>query len=132
MLSGTAEYALRAVVYIAQQRHGEPVRAAELADAVDVPRNYLGKILHELARAGVLISSRGKKGGFRLAMPAEQLPLLRIVSPFDRITETRRCLLGRPECSDSDPCPAHVKWKTASEEISRFFRSTTIADVLDE
>ena len=132
MLSGTAEYALRAVVHIAQQPHGDPVRAVDLADAVDVPRNYLGKILHELARAGILTSTRGKNGGFQLAVPAEKLQLLQVVSLFDRVSETRRCILGRRECSDSDPCPAHGKWKAASEEISRFFQSTTIADVLSE
>ena len=132
MLSGTAEYALRAVVHIAQQPHGDPVRAVDLADAVDVPRNYLGKILHELARAGILTSTRGKNGGFRLAVPAEKLQLLQVVAPFDRVSESRRCILGRRECSDSDPCPAHGKWKAASEEISRFFQSTTIADVLSE
>jgi len=130
MLSRTAEYALRAVVHLAQQPHGVPVRAGDLADAVDVPRNYLGKILHELVRAGVLVSSRGKSGGFSLALPAEKLPLLRIVAPFDNVTEKRQCILGRPECSEDDPCAAHSRWKTASEEISRFFRSTTVGNVL--
>ncbi|MGD2135043.1 MAG: Rrf2 family transcriptional regulator [Gemmatimonadales bacterium] len=131
MLSGTAEYALRAVVHLAREPHHAPVRASDLADATGVPRNYLGKILHELVRGGVLKSSRGKKGGFQLAVPAERLPLLRVVALFDQINGERRCLLGRPECSDVDPCPVHHRWKAASEQISKFFRDTMVGDVID-
>jgi Rrf2 family protein len=132
MLSGTAEYALRAVVCLARRPAGSPVRASDLAEAVDVPRNYLGKILHDLVRAGILRSTRGKHGGFQLAVPAGQLPLLRVVALFDEIGgERRRCLLGRPECSDRDPCPVHGRWKACADQVQRFFRETTVGDVLD-
>ncbi len=131
VLSGTAEYALRAAVHLAREGAKTPVRAEDLAEAVDVPRNYLGKILHELVRAGVLRSTRGKRGGFQLAVPPAELPLLRIVSPFDDIQPRRRCLLGRPECNDRAPCPVHHRWRATSEQIATFFRDTTLADVLD-
>jgi Rrf2 family protein len=130
MLSGTAEYALRAVVYLARAGGDRPVRADDLAEAADVPRNYLGKILHELVRARILRSTRGKHGGFRLAANPKDLPLLAIVAPFDAMEPRRRCLLGRPECNDRSPCPVHHRWRTTSEHISRFFRETTLADVL--
>lgn len=130
MLSGTAEYALSAVVYIARQRGDAHVTASELSREVGVPRNYIGKVLHELVRGGVLKSTRGKRGGFRLAVPADELPLLRIVALFDGIGERRRCLLGRPECSERNPCPVHHRWKAVAEEIARFFNETTIAHVL--
>lgn len=107
------------------------MRAEQLAAAIDVPRNYLGKILHALVRAGVLRSTRGKRGGFRLAVPPAELPLVRIVSPFDDIQPRRQCLLGRSECSDRSPCPVHHRWRATSEQIVTFFRETTLADVLD-
>jgi len=130
MLSGTAEYALRAVVYLAGCRTAAPVRAAELARAVDVPANYMGKILHELARAGILKSLRGKRGGFLLAVAADQLPLLTVVSQFDRIGGERKCLLGWTTCSDHDPCATHQRWGQVAERIDEFFRNTTVADVM--
>ncbi len=134
MLSGTAEYALRAVVCLARQPGGEPVRANDLAQTIGVPRNYLGKILHDLVRAGILRSARGKKGGFRLAVPPEELTLLRVVSLFDNVGvgEERRCLMGRPECGGEDPCPVHHRWKHAAEAISKFFEETTVGDVLSD
>ena len=131
MLSGTAEYALRAVVCMARNAGDDKyVRANDLAEAVDVPRNYLSKILHELTRAGILRSIRGKNGGFQLAVPAEDLTLLKVVQLFDQMGDQSRCLLGRPECSDADPCPAHPRWKETSVQIATFFRDTTIADVI--
>lgn len=130
MLSGTAEYALRAVVYIARRGADVPVQADGLAEAVDVPRNYLGKILHQLVRARILRSTRGKNGGFRLARAPKDVTLLEIASLFDRIEGRRRCLLGRSECSDVHPCPVHQRWRETSELISQFFRETTLADAI--
>lgn len=130
MLSGTAEYALRAVVHLAGRAEDEPMRAGDLAEAVSVPPNYMAKILLDLVKAGVLESTRGKYGGFQLAVPPARLPLLRVVSIFDEMGRQKRCLLGRPECSDRNPCPLHERWKATAEEIARFFRETTVADVL--
>jgi Rrf2 family protein len=91
----------------------------------------MGKILHELARSGVLKSARGKRGGFELAVSPHKLPLLSVVAPFDNLGADRKCLLGRTECSDSDPCAAHERWGDVSQRIDEFFRVTTVADVLE-
>jgi Rrf2 family protein len=116
---------------LARHADANPLRANDLAEAVNVPQNYLGKILHELARAGILNSTRGKHGGFELAIPPEELSLLDVVSRFDKLGDSRRCLMGRPECNDKDPCPVHGQWKETAEQISAFFRDTTVADVLN-
>lgn len=82
MLPQTAEYALRAVLLIAARESPEPLSVERIAQVLGAPRNYLGKTLHQLGRAGVLISARGRSGGFRLAVPAERLSLARVVAPF--------------------------------------------------
>ncbi|MSR06350.1 MAG: Rrf2 family transcriptional regulator [Gemmatimonadetes bacterium] len=98
--------------------------------AVRSPANYLSKIFHTLARAGILTSTRGKSGGFRLAQAPEETTLLEIVQEFDDITAGRQCLLGRPVCSDRTACNAHAQWKKTSEAVATFFRETTVADLL--
>lgn len=130
MLSSTAKYALRAVLYLAEHGEDEPLQVGVIAEALGIPRNYLSKILHELARANVLSSARGKGGGFRLTANPRSVPLLTVVEVFDEFNGNRRCLLGRDECSDHTPCAAHGHWKTLSEQISMFFRETTVADLL--
>ncbi|MBI3983663.1 MAG: Rrf2 family transcriptional regulator [Gemmatimonadetes bacterium] len=131
MLSSTSEYALKAVLYLAEHDGGTPVRVGQMSEALRIPRNYLAKILHELARSGVLVSARGKHGGFRLGRRAAEISLLAIVGRFDRLEARRACLLGRRSCSDRHPCPAHSRWKALSEQTAAFFRDTTVADLLE-
>jgi len=130
ILSQTAEYALRAVLFIGRQPEDHLVRVNEIAAALRIPRNYLSKILHALARSGVLASTRGKTGGFQLAVPVERLTLVRVVGEFDDVNQRRHCLLGNPVCSDRTACTAHGQWKQAAEAVAAFFRDTTIGDLL--
>ncbi len=129
MLSQTAEYALRAVLYLADRPRGRPVRVEEIGAALGIPANYLSKTLAALVRTGVLGSLRGRRGGFRLAVAPESLPLMLVVAPFDDIGSRRHCLLGNRECSDRGACSAHHAWKETSERVARFFRATTVADI---
>lgn len=129
MLNQTAEYALRVVVHLAELPPNESARAATLAATLDVPANYLSKILHQLATEGILRSRRGRNGGFRLARPAVRLSLARVIAPFDTIGH-RRCVLGRPSCKDADPCQAHAKWRPVSTSLTEFLTRTTVADLL--
>ena len=132
MLSQTAEYALRAVLAVAEAGSEQPVGAARLAARLGIPQNYLSKTLHQLARAGVLESTRGKSGGFRLARPAGKISLLEVVSPFDDVTGRRTCLMGQPVCSDHNSCAAHERWKEVAERTAEFFKETTVADLAGE
>ena len=124
-LSDTAEYALRAALHLAA-REGEWVRVDDIAAATRVPRNYLSKTLHVMAREGVLESARGPQGGFRLARPAAETTVLSVVGLFEDVGTGRRCVLGRPSCSDARPCPAHDRWKPVAERIRDFLRQTTL------
>lgn len=131
MVSRTEEYALRAAVCLAS-RYGEgSVRARDMAQTTGIPANYLSKILHQLAKAGVVISERGRTGGFRLAAPPAAVVLASVVAPFEPQVQRTRCLLGLPECSDSNPCGAHDKWRAIKEATLQFLEGTTLADVLD-
>lgn len=128
ILSQTAVYALRAMLHLAERPDDRPMRVDDIASALDVPRNYLSKILHVLARQGLLRSTRGPGGGFRLACSPSRTTLLEVAGHFDDM-DGERCLLGRPECRDDDPCPAHGQWKDVAAGLHAFFRNTTIADI---
>ena len=132
ILSRTAEYALRAVLHLANGGEDAQMRVDDIARALSVPRNYLSKILHELGRAGVLTSSRGPRGGFRLAKSADELSLADVVGRFDPLNSEPACLLGREGgCSEEDPCAAHASWREISGQLVTFFRETTLAELLD-
>lgn len=131
MLSQTGEYALRAVMHLARAERDAPLKIDEIAADLGIPRNYLAKVLHRLAQDGLLESSRGPAGGFQLAVAPGRLPLARILEPFDPIGSEPRCLLGRGRCSDDRPCAAHARWGAIASSVARFFRETTVGDLLD-
>ena len=132
VLSQTATYALQALVTLAGLQPGERATVDELAEGLGRPRNYLSKILHQLASAGVLDSSRGPGGGFRLARPPEELRLIEVVRQFDDVPREPVCLLGWNRCSDDDPCPAHARWRTLSAPLADFFEQTSLADLVGD
>lgn len=127
MLSKTSQYAVRALHHLARAPRGERVPAGRIADSLGVPANYLSKILHALGRAGVLESVRGPTGGFALARPASDISLSDVLEAFGEHPTRRTCLLGAGQCRDSDPCPAHERWKDVSERVREFFEETTVA-----
>ena len=128
-LSSTTQNALRAVLYIAEHAGDGPVRVDDVAASLRCPRNYLSKTLHALARAGILRSARGPKGGFRLADPPDRLALARIVRPFEPAGE-RRCPMGRATCGDAYPCPLHHRWSRIAAIVEDCLGQTTMADLL--
>ena len=130
MISKTARNALRAVLCIAEQQASGPVSAKALSRDLELPHNYLSKTLYRLVRGGLLQATRGRGGGYLLNLPAADMTLGRIVEAIDPEGSDRRCLLGRPECSASDPCAMHGRWCAVREVIDRFFAETTVGDLL--
>jgi Rrf2 family iron-sulfur cluster assembly transcriptional regulator len=96
-----------------------------------VPRNYLSKTLHRLAKRGVLVSERGPRGGFRLAKPAGALPVREVVSEFEEIRPSGRCLMGGL-CDPLNPCVAHERWRWWTAEMTQMLDRTTVADFIAE
>jgi Rrf2 family protein len=128
VLSQTAEYALRATLFIAG-RSPDIVRIPEIAGAIHAPPRYLSKILGQLAREGILDSTRGPSGGFRLAAPHERATLASIISVFEE-PRRRRCLLGDGLCGQNPGCAVHEKWAPIAQSSADFFAHTTLGDLL--
>ena len=127
MLNQSAEYAARVVVRLAKLEPGAWAQANDLAADVDVPANYLSKLLHQLAAAGVLESRRGRGGGFRLSRPAKRITMAEVVTPFDPPARYRECLLGGSRCNAASACEAHEHWKPIADRMLAFLNETTVA-----
>ncbi len=128
MLSRTSEYALRALIHLAQHEEDWPISGSRIAAETEIPPNYLSKILGDLVRAGVLESSPGKTGGFRLKRTARQTKLYDVVAPFESF-DHRRCAFGNQECGDANPCLAHKEWKKVVDAKQRFLKRNSVHDV---
>lgn len=82
-VSAKSDYALRALIELAGRDDGEAVSAEELGRLQDIPRNFLQAILADLRRADVLVSQRGKSGGWRLARRPEEVSVADVIRAVD-------------------------------------------------
>ena len=130
MLSRTAEYAVRAVVFLAKHYDDRLVGTDEIATGIGAPRNYLSKTLNALTRAGILTSARGPGGGFSLAMPPEALSVARVADVFAEIRPaTTQCLLGDRDCDRANPCMAHLQWTAITMAAREPLLQTAISEL---
>lgn len=129
MISQTAEYAMRAITYLADQER-VPHTTAQIAEATQIPAGYLAKVMQSLSRARVVRSQRGLNGGFTLSRDTAGLTLLEIINAVDPIRRFHECPLGLPTHS-GDLCPLHQRLDEAAQMLEKYFSDTTIAQILD-
>lgn len=129
MISQTAEYALRAIVYLADQSES-PQTTQQIAEVTRVPAGYLAKVMQSLSRAGLVRAQRGLHGGFTLAAPAKQLTVLDVVQAVDPLRRIEHCPLGIE--GHQTLCPLHRRLDSAVAMVEKALGSTTIAEVLAE
>jgi len=129
MISQTAEYALRAIVFLADQK-GTPRTTAQIAEATQIPAGYLAKVMQTLSRVKLVHSQRGLNGGFTLTMDPSALSMFDIISAVDPVRRFRECPLGLPTHGD-DLCPLHQHLEEAAGMLENKFKTTSMADLLN-
>jgi Rrf2 family nitric oxide-sensitive transcriptional repressor len=125
VLSQTAEYALRAIVTIAQGP-SLGMTAQEIARQSQVPLDYLSKVLNSLARAGIVQARRGRGGGFTPTTPLSRMTVLDVVNAVDPIRRIHTCPL-KLAAHATHLCPLHRKLDDAFALVEQAFATTTIA-----
>jgi len=131
MIQSTAtKYALRALCHLAEQPPATRRQAREIAAEVDVPYHYLSKILQDLAKKGVLASTKGPGGGFELGVGAADISLYRVIEAVEGPISDEECMLGLEVCSDDAQCPMHTYWKRFRADFRERMRSISLADVV--
>jgi Rrf2 family nitric oxide-sensitive transcriptional repressor len=130
MFSQTAEYALRAIVTLAQGDAGGKT-AQDIARESQVPLDYLSKVLNLLARSGILHAQRGRRGGFTLTIPPARITVLDVVNAVDPIRRIRSCPLHL-SAHKIRMCALHRKLDEALALVEEAFATTTIASLCEE
>jgi len=134
MFSKTTEYALRAVIYIAQKSAKEKkLGIDEIAKAIDSPKSFTAKILQLLTKDNKIVSSvRGPNGGFYLTDKAKKLPVRSILEAVDEDDVLNKCVLGLKQCSEIKPCPMHTQYKSIKHQLIELFENKTIQHLAEE
>ncbi len=129
MISRTAEYALRAMVFLALAP-GEARTVKEIADATRVPEGYLSKVMQSLSRARLVRSQRGLHGGFTLQRDPRDLSILSVVNAVAPVGRIHTCPLGLPT-HGKQLCPMHQRLDDAAAAVEQAFARSTLSELLD-
>ncbi|WP_298863112.1 Rrf2 family transcriptional regulator [uncultured Gimesia sp.] len=128
MFSQTVEYALRAIVHLADNSPN-PCTTEQIAKATKVPQAYLSKVLQSLRQSNVVHSQRGIGGGISLIKTPDELNLLEVVNAVDPIQRIKSCPLGL-KGHGANLCPLHRKLDEAMRVTEHAFSETTLAEIL--
>ena len=129
MINKSSLLAIKALAILAQLPPGECEGAPSIAKKIDAPANYLGKTLQLLAARGLIVSRKGKGGGFRLEKNPKKISLYDVVAAIEDVDKWSRCFLGRKQCSDLSPCSVHPYWKQVKETNRHFLENINLYDL---
>ena len=131
MLSNSAKYALKAVLFLALHTDGnKKMMVKDIYASINVPQSYLAKLLQQLSKHDVISSSRGPKGGFYLSPANLEQPLIKIVDVIDGEQRFRTCMLSLRECDSERPCVLHDLVGNASTYFIKNLEGTTIKEII--
>lgn len=111
IFSRSTQYAIQALVALAGQPRGRYMMSRALAARLGLPEAYLSKLMVRFAQAGILESTRGRQGGYRLRASPHAVNLKQVADVVSGGRATRECLLGLKDCADDSACAMHCHWK---------------------
>ncbi len=113
--------------FLAKQNPDERILSSTVASEMNIPRNFLSKILNRLAQAGLIVTTRGRSGGVALARPAADILLSDVVQQFMKVNDYKKCFLGMNKCDGS--CGLHLRWRIISEQFEQMLNDTTVDQI---
>ena len=119
-----ADYAVRAVLYLAQLGNDKRAATSQIAEDQQIPPSFLAKIVSQLSVAGLLQTSRGARGGVSLARDPEEISLLEVVEAIDGPILLNECVAGNGACTFSSDYPMKPIWCDAQSELVDRLRTT--------
>lgn len=127
MFSKTCEYAIKALIFIAQKTNNErKVGIKDVAEEIDSPEHFIAKILQTLSKKGFVNSSKGPNGGFYMDENTLEVTLADVVKEIDGDKILYGCGIGLKQCSETHPCPIHNDFKIIREQIVEMLEKSKI------
>lgn len=127
IFSKACGYAIRGLVEMAKNPDELTWRVQDLAERTKTPAPFLAKTFQLLVKGRILKSAKGRKGGFTLAKPADEIFLIEIVEIIDGSALTQDCALGLSDCGDENPCPFHKHWGSIRKQLVDALSTETLS-----
>ncbi len=131
-LTKAGEYAIRCILYLSSQKEGSISSRRDIAQQMDIPDQFLGKIAQQLARAGLVEIIQGAKGGYRLRLPPSKIPLLAVVEAVIGEIFLNDCLMNSGCCLRSKACSVNKIWEKARNQLRATLQEVFFDQLLEE
>jgi Rrf2 family cysteine metabolism transcriptional repressor len=139
LFSTKAEYGVRLMVELGRQPGSAPISLSAVAEAERLPLSYMEHLVAKLRKAGLVTSTRGAHGGYRLAKPAEEITMDAVVEALEGQIAPMECFHEAPEgkvlCShesDGDgACATKLLWTRVQGGVSKALAGTTLAELVE-
>ena len=128
-LTRQADYAVRAVLYLAERKTEGRVTTAEVGREQHIPLTFLTKIMAQLSAAGLVRATRGSHGGIALARPAEAVSLLDIVEAIEGPVQLNACVSDPTACPMGPTCRVQAVWCEAQSDLMTRLKNTSFASL---
>jgi Rrf2 family transcriptional regulator, iron-sulfur cluster assembly transcription factor len=132
IFSKKCELALQATLFLSSQNEDKAFSAGDISERLNVPKEFVSKVLQTLTFSGIIGSRKGKSGGFFLAKNPKDIRLIDIVEAIDGLEVFNKCVLGFIGCSVGEPCPVHNKWGILREQAHQMLADETLADLREQ
>jgi iron-sulfur cluster assembly transcription factor IscR len=131
-LTTRGRYAVMAMADLARHGSGEPVALAAIAERQKLSLAYLEQLFARLRRAELIVSARGRSGGYKLGREARDITIADILSAVEEETRMTRCSgEGEAGCLGETRCITHGLWQALGQHIAQFFQTVTLQDVIE-
>jgi Rrf2 family protein len=131
-ISRKIDYGLRAMIYLSSIAQESVVPFREIARQMDVPEDFLAKILKTLVDHGIVRSTRGPHGGYKLARPAQSINVLEVIEAAEGPVAVNVCLDDDDACARQGTCTMTSVWREGQERMLEVFRRTTLASLAEK
>jgi len=128
-LSNTSQYAIRILAYITDKKESQLINATELSDVLSIPYKFLTKIMTELAKADLIVSIRGRDGGYKLKRRASDIIINDILDLFNDSIKDEQCVLGIGFCDGINKCSMHDQWMEPKLLMQKMFQESSLQDI---
>ena len=129
-LNITSQYAIRILTHIALHPSQKLFNAKEISSVLEIPYKYLTSIMTQLVNANIILSIRGRDGGYKLAKKPNDIKLVDILEAVKECINAENCVLGIGKCGGDDKkCALHDEWKEPKKHMVDMFTNTTLADL---
>lgn len=128
-LTTKGRYAVTAMIDLTLHAQNKPISLAEISGRQSISLSYLEQLFSKLRHSGLVISVRGPGGGYRLAIPSEEIFVAQIINAVNESIDTTSCQ-GKGDCQGGDICLTHSLWQDLSVQIHEFLNGISLDDLV--